>query len=99
MTRWHKDEQIARREWRKHHRLHVESNKDHSNDRIGLSPYDIDCSCDAQIGRFRKRDAFDCGNTQCGTCHSGKYPKRTKHKQETKAHLSLKEQLAELLEN
>ena len=85
MKRWHEDEQIARREWKKHRRMHVEDNKDRSGYRIGVSPYIVDCECDEQVGRFHKKDAWDCGNPHCGVCHSDKYPKRSKHEQEIKA--------------
>lgn len=96
MRRWHQDSNVARREWRKHHKSHVESNKDNSFRRIGKDPYEVDCICDEQIGRFRKKDAFDCGNVRCGICHSDKYPKRTKHEHEIISDLNFKEQMKEL---
>jgi hypothetical protein len=96
MKRWHEDERIARREWKKHRRMHVESNKDRG--KIGADPYVVDCECDEQIGRFRKKDAWDCGNTQCGVCHSDKFPKRSKHEHEILSELSFKEQLKEFNE-
>lgn len=34
-----------------------------------------------QAGRYRKLKAFDCGNPQCGICHSDKFPKRNDGKQ------------------
>lgn len=95
MKRWHQDEKIARREWKKHRRSHVESNKSYSR-RIGVSAYVVDCECDEQIGRFRKKDAFDCGKVHCGVCHSDKYPKRTKHEHEIKADVAFKEQLKDI---
>lgn len=30
------------------------------------------CDCEFQVGRFRKRDSFDCGRTRCLLCHFGK---------------------------
>lgn len=72
MKRWHEDFKISLREWKKHRRFHIESNKNNSNNRIGKSPYEIDCICDNQIGRYRKKDAYDCGNPKCYVCHGEK---------------------------
>ena len=47
-------------------------------------------------GFYRKRKAFDCGNSQCRICHSDKFPVRELTKQEMKAKLKFKEQCAEL---
>ena len=99
MKRWHEDEWIARREWKKHRREHVEENKFRSSYRIGVSSYIVDCECDEQVGRFRKMHAGDCGNTQCGVCHRHKFPKRSKHEHEIKAGWSFEEQLRELDES
>lgn len=96
MKRWHEDYKITLREWKKHRRSHVESNKNNSARRIGLDPQQVDCECDEQKGRFRKKDAFDCGNPQCGICHSDKFPKRDKHEHELKSELDFKEQIKEL---
>lgn len=52
-----------------------------------------------QIGRFRKRKPYDCGNTQCYMCHSDKFPKRELTHQEFFSKLSLKEQMDELYGN
>lgn len=89
MKRWHKEFHIAKREWRKHFRQHVESNKIRSEP--GRDPYDVDCVCDQQVGRFRKTDNGDCGNTRCYICHSDKFPKRELTKQEVIANISFKE--------
>lgn len=96
MKRWHQDYKVSRREWEKHRKSHVESNKNNSNLRIGKSAYIVDCECDEQVGRFRKKDAWDCGNTRCWICHSDKYPKRSKHEHEIIADFSYKEQLKEI---
>lgn len=96
MKRWHQDYPIALREWRKHRRSHVESNKNNGGLRIGKDPYEVDCDCDEQVGRFRKKDAWDCGNTRCGICHSDKFPKRDLTPQELISDLSFKEQLREI---
>lgn len=100
MRRWHEDEKITRREWKKHRRSHVESNKDSQYgfgfDRIGMDPQDVDCECDNQKGRFRKKHAFDCGKVRCHICHGNKYPKREKHEHELRSDEDFKEQLKEL---
>ena len=72
MKRWHEDFKISRREWKKHRDRHVKWNKSNCASRVGRSPYEVDCICDEQIGRFRKMDAFDCGRPRCGLCHSSK---------------------------
>lgn len=96
MKRWHQDYKITHREWLKHRRSHVESNKEYSRNRIGLDPQVVDCECDEQKGRFRKKDAFDCGNVQCRLCHGDKFPKREKHEHELKSDFDFKEQLREM---
>lgn len=95
MKRWHDDYYVTIRQWKKHYRWHVRENKDRQTV-IGQDPYDVDCDCDKQIGRFRKKDAFDCGNTRCYICHGDKLPKRSLTKQELLADMALKEQIAEL---
>ena len=111
MKRWHQELTITLRNWRNHRRIHVDSNKRSqygavrkgnqliATDRIGRDPYEVDCDCDEQIGRFRKIDAYDCGNTRCYMCHGDKHPKREKHEQELLSELSFREQLKEFLEN
>jgi hypothetical protein len=32
----------------------------------------IDCVCELQVGRFRKRKAFGCGESRCLLCHFDK---------------------------
>lgn len=94
MKRWHEELPRTCREWRKHWLSHVESNINYC--RVpGKDPYDVDCPCDTQKGRFRKQKAFDCGNPQCDMCHSNKYPKRYQTYQEWAADLKLKEQTDE----
>lgn len=97
MKRWHEDFPRTYREWRKHYISHVESNIDWNANRIGKSPYEIDCSCDKQIGRFRKKDAWDCGNTRCHLCHGDKFPVRYKTRQELRADLDFQEGLEEVV--
>ncbi len=97
MKRWHEEYNVFYRQWKIHRQSHVESNKDWSRG-IGVDPYIVDCPCDNQVGRFRKRDAWDCGNPQCYMCHSDKFPKRSLTEQEIKSNLSFKEQLKELQE-
>ena len=97
MKRWHEEFPRTKREWRKHYISHVESNIDWSRE-VGKDPYEINCVCDKQIGRFRKTDAWDCGNTRCCICHGDKYPTRYQTYQEWCADLLLKEGLEELNE-
>lgn len=94
MKRWHEDYKITLREWKKHRRFHVENNQ--TRNRIGVSAYVVDCECDEEKGRFRKKDAFDCGNSHCYVCHSDKYPRRSKNEHELKSDVNYKEQLKEL---
>lgn len=94
MKRWHEDLPVAYREWKKHHRFHVSKNIDYG--KLGRDPWQVECVCDRQIGRFRKKDAWDCGNAHCLLCHSDKFPKRELTYQELCANLKLKEGLEEL---
>lgn len=95
MKRYAEETSRIHREWKKHWLSHVEQNlgwsKEHPYD-----PFEIDCSCDTQKGRFRKRKAFDCGNTECYICHSDKYPKRDITYQEWISDLKFKEGLEEV---
>lgn len=90
MKRWHEEYARTYREWRKHYLSHVERNI-YDNRIPGRDPYQIDCVCDQQKGRFRKMDAWDCGIPHCRLCHSDKYPVREKTKQELRAELKMKE--------
>ena len=49
---------------------------------------------ETQIGRYRKKHALDCGNPQCGICHSSKILQIATHKQNIKD-LDFREQLKE----
>lgn len=96
MYRWHKEYSRTYREWRKHYLWHVELNVDLGR---GENPYQIDCDCDEQKGRFRKKKAFDCGIPQCKICHSDKFPKREKTYQERCADLKLEEGIEDIYLN
>lgn len=95
MRRWHEEFPRTYREWRKHYLEHVRQNLDWQRE-VGRDPYKIDCVCDEQKGRFRKTDAWDCGNTRCYICHSDKYPKRSKTRQELLSELKLEEGIEEI---
>src|SRR5271167_1252057 len=95
MKRWHEDLHIIVRQWRKHRRMHVESNKTRFGF-AGQDPYEVDCRCDDEISRFRKKDAYDCGKAKCKVCHADKFPWRRSTVQETTAEVSFPEQLSEL---
>lgn len=95
MKRWHEDYSRTYREWNKHFISHVKRNIE-SNRVPGKDPYQVDCVCDQQKGRFRKTDAWDCGNTKCFICHSEKYPKRKDTRQELFSKLKFNEQKDDL---
>lgn len=100
MKRYHEEKHIAIREWKKHRRSHVESNLDRSigfergQTPPGTDPFKVKCTCDEQVGRFRKKDAFDCGRTRCHICHSDKLM-GYKRWSEIKADLDFREQINE----
>lgn len=94
MKRYHEEYNVFYRQWKIHRKSHVEQNKDFMKE-IGGDPFKVECSCDEQVGRFRKKDAWDCGNTQCGICHSDKFPKRSLTNREIKSNFSYREQLRE----
>ena len=90
MKRWHEESPRTHREWKKHFISHVKNNIEWS--RVpGNDPYKVDCICDQQKGRFRKKDAWDCGKTRCFICHSDKYPKRDDTKQELFSKIKFRE--------
>lgn len=92
VKRWHQEKDRTVREWKKHRKVHTDSNKN-SRGKVGVSAYVVDCICDEQIGRFRKKDAYDCGNPRCWMCHNDKFPKREKTRQELLADKKLEEYL------
>src|SRR6058998_197652 len=104
MKRWREDMRITYREWTKHRLFHVEDNQNRAvgggpgRREPGISSSVLDCECDEQAGRFRKKDAYDCGNSRCLICHSDKYPRRLATRQEALAKLRLAEQLREMRE-
>jgi hypothetical protein len=57
MKRYHQELERTKRV----HRLHL------TRDGWPVAP--VDCICEFQAGRFRKRKAFGCGNTRCLLCH------------------------------
>ncbi len=100
MKRWHEDKKITLREWRKHRKTHVEDNIRRGvlveGQRVaGADPFQVECTCDDQIGRFRKVDAFDCGIPHCNICHYAKYPKRELSMREIKSNWDFKQQMRE----
>lgn len=80
MRRWHEDKKVMHRNRRKLR---------------WMETYGVvlpSKTFKSQLGRFRKKDAFDCGNAGCVSCHCDKIlgvPTR----QERKAALAFKEQL------
>jgi hypothetical protein len=99
MKRWHDEYALTIRQWHRHRRGHVEYNMgksqgfDPGQRPPGSDPRKVDCPCDAQAGRFRKRDAHDCGRARCQVCHGYKVPKRQPTRKERLAVLAFREQL------
>jgi hypothetical protein len=94
MKRRNEEASIARREWRRHRSRQIETKL--SRGRFDVDAFAADAPCDEQIGRFRKRKAFDCGNARCPLCHGHKYPKREPTRDELASKRDLREQLAQL---
>jgi hypothetical protein len=101
MKRWHEEFRITRREWRRHRSRHAAQNRRCSQgfgpgQRCpGSDPDQVDCSCDNQPGRFRKKDAHDCGLARCPLCHGYKFPRRQESYKDHLADLACKEQVHE----
>ncbi len=74
-------------------RWHEEINIAKRNQKVRCKLVNSD---DVPLGRYRKRDAYDCGKTQCGLCHNDKFPKRELTRKENLAKFNYKEQLKEL---
>lgn len=74
---------------RRNHREHLRSAH-------GWPRRPVDCPCDLQAGRFRKKDAYDCGQPRCRVCHHYKFLHRGRHeptRQELLADRRQREQL------
>lgn len=110
MKRWHEDLFVTLRNLRNKRKHEIERNKDSQHkgaeingkhvwvSSVGEDPYVLS-EYFTQAGRFRKKDAFDCGKSKCYICHNDKLPKRTKHEQELLSDLDFREQLREIQEN
>jgi hypothetical protein len=48
------------------------TNRNHKQRKFCMSQFAVPNAFTTQRGRYRKRDGFDCGNTQCMICHSEK---------------------------
>lgn len=102
MRRWHEDRAVTRREWLRHRRDHLELNRSRNQGDApgqrppGSDPGEVDCRCDDQAGRFRKRHGRGCGRARCQVCHGYKFPKRQPTRNECLADRLLREQLKEL---
>lgn len=85
MKRHQEDKKIAERNWKERLR----------SLKSGASEEEIEKFIkDHEVGRFRKKDAYDCGDPQCFVCHSDKVGKM-KDIQILKSDISFKEQLEE----
>ena len=91
MKRYQEEKPRIEREWKKFYKQRLEG---HSKEWLDAHPEHVKQW--KQKGRFRKRDAWDCGNTQCYLCHYDKFPKRETTHQERQADLKFKEGRAEL---
>ena len=50
----------------------IREHRRHVREKHGWPKVPVTCICDLQTGRFRKRDAFDCGHSRCFLCHGEK---------------------------
>lgn len=82
MRRWHQEEHIARR----HHREHLRFVH-------GWPKKPVDCVCDLQAGRFRKRYGRGCPG--CRLCHHDKYAGIPSHR-DARAEMDYRQQLEEI---
>ncbi len=87
MKRWHEELQISRRRFWSYNKW-----------LYGNNQMETCCLRDGKVqyGRYRKRKPLDCGNPQCGLCHSDKFPKRSLTHREQEADLKFREGLADL---
>lgn len=90
MKRWHQELAISIRNWKNRRRMEIDSAKRHGA--VGRDPFDTG---DKELGRYRKKDAYDCGNTKCYICSCDKLLGH-KHEQEVLSDLDFAEQLKEL---
>jgi len=84
MRRWHAEATMARTRHRRHLR------RAHDWPRRP-----VECVCDTQAGRFRKRKALGCGRTRCLLCHGEKIFQAPRPR-DILAELRLQEGLAEV---
>ena len=84
MKRWHEEENLINSRLKDRQRICRSVGSD------GTIKEDTSKrSC--QRGRYRKQDAYDCGNPQCGICHYDKVH-GIKAPKDIKADISFKEQ-------
>jgi hypothetical protein len=57
----------------------------------------VDCECELQAGRFRKKKALDCGKTACLLCHYEKIFRLASHQDHLRL-LKAKDSLADYLD-
>lgn len=71
MKRWHQEMHKTRRQWLHHLRFHMQAIGNES----AVKPEDrVDCACDKQAGRFRKRRGRGCPlGARCRMCHGHKH--------------------------
>lgn len=84
MRRWHLERHITYRNWDNYRRFV------HRDEPVRSGHPRQD-----QPGRFRKRDAWDCGRSKCHLCHQDKLLRRPR-RSELLADLRLREGLADV---
>jgi len=95
MKRWHEEYARTYTQWRHHYVRHVEQNVEQFTGWdfvVYNDPWEIDCPCDEQKGRFRKMKGRGCPILHC-TCQK-RYD--GKSKAELIAKLNFKEEMEEL---
>lgn len=88
MRRYHQESDRTKREHRRHLRV-----------AHGWPKKPVTCPCDLQAGRFRKMDAYDCGQPLCRVCHYEKWLRSGGHeetRQEKMAKARMREWVNEL---
>ena len=83
------------RRWRSEKHIAIRRRREHLTLVHGWPERPVDCDCDRQLGRFRKRKALGCGRARCHLCHGDKLLGRARRR-DLAAALKLKEGLKTL---
>jgi hypothetical protein len=82
--------------WRAERHIAIKRRREHLSLVHGWPARPVECVCDRQVGRFRKRKALGCGRTRCFICHADKLLGRIRPR-EINAELNTNEGLDEVL--